>query len=445
MKRLIVFVSGWLICTAAFGQFPSQRERDSLNRLSYEDHRQMMILLGIDSLRQGANGNDLNAPNAVNYDEARANPYPVLPDPLVFNNGKPVVTPADWMVRRKEIAEFFDREVYGRVPAQAPAVDWRILEERDTMIGDRAAVMQKLTGHADNTGYPEISVDMDLTLVLPAHDPDRKPVVIEFYWGLWRRPGDTSVPQPSAWQVDCIRRGWAYALLRPTSIQADNGAGLTQGIIGLVNKGLRRKPDDWGALRAWAWGASRALDYFTGRQDLDETKVSIGGHSRYGKAALVTMASDERFSVAYVSSSGEGGAKLNRRNYGEIVENLTGSGEYHWMAGNFIRYGGPLNWDDIPVDAHELIALCAPRPVFVGCGSDGDQWTDQRGMFMATAAAGPVYRLLGKKDLGTDEMPEINHGLLEGDLVWRQHNEGHTPAPNYPYFLDFCARYWEHK
>lgn len=444
MNRLLLLVAGLMVSYNVFSQFPTQRERDSLNRLSAEDHREMMLLLHIDSLRQGANGNDMNAPNAVNYEEAKANPFPELPNPLVFKNGKTVSTPADWMKRKLEIREDFEREIYGRIPNKFPAVDWIIVKQRDTMIGEHAALMQKLIGHVDNSSFPEISVDMDLTLVLPANASDRMPVVIEFYWGLWRRPGDTSVPQPSAWQIDCIRRGWAYALLRPNSIQADNGAGLTQGIIGLVNKGQRRKPDDSGALRAWAWGASQTLDYFTGRSDLDETRVSIGGHSRYGKAALVTMAFDERFSAAYISSSGEGGAKLNRRNYGEIVENLTGSGEYHWMAGNFIKYGGPLCWDDLPVDAHELIALCAPRPVFVGCGSNGDQWTDQRGMFMATAAAGPVYRLLGKKDLGTDEMPEINHGLLEGDLVWRQHDEGHTPAPNYPYFLDFCARYWQH-
>lgn len=442
MQRLFLltlFISSYTLVRA---QFPSQRERDSLHALSQMDHREMMAQLGITELRPGANGNDMNAPNAVNYDESKANPYPDLPDPLTFRNGTPVQTAAEWKNRRDEILDDFEREVYGRIPPNVPPVTWTILRERDTLIGNLPAHLQKLAGIVDNAGHPELSVTIDLTLILPVQRNPAVPVVIEFYWGLFRRPRDTSLPKPLEWQVNCLERGWAYALLRPTSIQEDHGAGLTQGIIGLVNNGQRRKPDDWGALRAWAWGASRALDYFGDRDDLDEHRVSIGGHSRYGKAALVTMAFDERFSVAYVSSSGEGGAKLNRRNYGEIVENLTGSGEYHWMAGNFIKYGGPLHWVDLPVDAHELIALCAPRPVFVGCGSEGDQWTDQRGMFMATAAAGPVYRLLGKRDLGTKDMPDVNQGLLDGDLVWRQHDQGHTPAPNYPFFLDFCARYW---
>ena len=136
-----------------------------------------------------------------------------------------------------------------------------------------------------------------------------------------------------------IADGWGYASINPGSIQADNGAGLTKGIIGLVNKGQPRKPDDWGSLRAWAWGASRGLDYLETDKAVDAKKVGIEGVSRYGKAALVTMAFDPRFAVVLIGSSGEGGAKLHRRNLGEAVENLTGSGEYHWMAGNFLKYG----------------------------------------------------------------------------------------------------------
>ena len=154
------------------------------------------------------------------------------------------------------------------------------------------------------------------------------------------------------------------------------------------------------ALRAWAWGASRALDYFETDKVVDAKRVGIEGHSRYGKATAVTMAYDSRFAIAYISSCGEGGAKINRRNYGEIIENVAGSGEYHWMAGNFIKYAGPLNGGDLPVDGHDLIALCAPRPVFLGTGDKGDWWVDARGQFMAAVHAGPVYKLLGKKDLG---------------------------------------------
>ena len=204
-----------------------------------------------------------------------------------------------------------------------------------------------------------------------------------------------------------------------------------------------RKPDDWGALRAWAWGASRALDYLEQEPLVDARKVSIGGHSRYGKAALVALAYDERFSTGFISSSGAAGAKLHRRNAGELVENVASSGEYHWMAGNYLKYAGPLTWNDLPVDSHELIALCAPRPVFISSGLNGDAWVDARGMFMAAVAAGPVYELLGKKSLGTSEFPAVETGLMEGEVAFRQHSGGHTPGPNWPVFLDFAARYWK--
>ena len=154
--------------------------------------------------------------------------------------------------------------------------------------------------------------------------------------GRGRAPPAGSDP-PATEQL--IADGWGYASINPTSIQADNGAGLTKGIIGLVNKGQARKPDDWGSLRAWAWGASRGLDYLETDKSVDAKRVGIEGVSRYGKAALVTMAFDTRFAVVLVGSSGEGGAKLHRRNWGEAVENLTGTGEYHWMAGNFLKYG----------------------------------------------------------------------------------------------------------
>jgi hypothetical protein len=246
---------------------------------------------------------------------------------------------------------------------------------------------------------------------------------------------------PSA-QQQVLAKGWGFASLNTGSIQADNGYGLTLGIIGLVNKGQPRKVDDWGVLRAWAWGASRALDYFETDKSVDAKRVGLEGHSRWGKATIVAMAYDQRFWTAYVSSSGEGGAKLNRRDWGETVENVAGAGEYHWMAGNFIKYSGPLNWGDLPVDAHELVAMCAPRPVFISGGAtNGDGWVDAKGMFMAAAGAGPVYKLLGKKDLGTTEFPPIETPLVNGDVAFRQHSGGHTDAPNWPTFLAFADRY----
>ncbi len=257
-------------------------------------------------------------------------------------------------------------------------------------------------------------------------------------------PRDTSSTQrPLTWQQQVLAKGWGYAILIPGSVQADNGAGLTQGIIGLVNKGQPRKPDDWGSLKAWAWGASKALDYFETDKSVDAKKVAIEGHSRYGKAALVALAYEPRLATGFISSSGAGGAKLHRRNAGEIVENVAGASEYHWMAGNYMKYAGPLTWNDLPVDSHELIALCAPRPVFISSGERGDGWVDARGMFMAAVAAGPVYRLLGKKDLGTNEFPKVEKGLMDGEIAFRQHSAGHTPGPNWPVFLDFAARYFK--
>ena len=226
-----------------------------------------------------------------------------------------------------------------------------------------------------------------------------------------------------------IAAGWGFASLRPTSVQPDNGAGLTRGIIGLVNKGQPRKPDDWGALRAWAWGASRGLDYLETQSGVDAKRVGIEGVSRYGKAALVAMAFDPRFAAVLVGSSGEGGAKLHRRNFGEAVENLTGSGEYHWMAGNFLKYGaadatfGSMDAGDLPVDAHELIALCAPRPVSsvtafprkaTRCGSisRAASWRPSR---RSPCSGCSARRTSARRTTtATEKMPAVNAGLLGG-------------------------------
>jgi len=409
-----------------------------------EDHRRMMDLLKIRELRPGANPNDPKAPNAVNYDEARANPYPDLPDPLKLKNGKKVTTRKAWWNRRRpEIVEDFDREVYGRVPADAPGVKWETTSVDTDTVGGVPVVLKKLAGRVDNSFYPLITVDIQLTLATPAHSKTPVPVMMEFGFGGRGFPPPPGGRAGPTWQEQVIAKGWGYAVIVPNSIQADNGAGLTDGIIGLCNRGRPRKPDDWGALRAWAWGASRGLDYFETDPSVDAKAVGIEGLSRYGKAAIVAMAYDQRFAVGFIGSSGEGGAKLHRRNFGELVENLAGSGEYHWMAGNFIRYAGPLTPGDLPVDSHELIALCAPRPVFISVGSPKveGQWVDARGMFLAAVGAGPVYRLLGKKDLGTAEFPPQEAALTGGEVAFRQHAGGHTTGPNWPVFLEFAGRY----
>jgi hypothetical protein len=434
------------------GQQPPQPTAQQLEiqRLSLEDRQIMLDLLHITSLRMGPTSRPEPQPGRqglVNYDESKANPYPKLPDPLGLKSGKKVTSAKMWWSqRRPEIVEEFDREVYGRTPKRTPKVNWEVTATTKGMNGDLPIVTKQVVGHIDNSSYPQVTVDMDLTLTTPGNATGPVPVIMEFGGGFGGRGGARGGPGTGApaWQQQVVAKGWGYATLVPGSIQADNGAGLTQGIIGLVNKGQRRKVDDWGALKAWAWGASRALDYFETDKSVDAKRVGLEGHSRYGKATIVAMAYDERFAIAFVSSSGEGGAKLHRRNWGEQVENVAAPNEYHWMAGNFLKYSGPLNVNDLPVDSHELVALCAPRPVFLSAGAtEGDGWVDAKGTFLAGAEAGPVYKLLGKKDLGTAEFPPMETGLMDGDVSFRQHSAGHTPAPNWPAFIEFAERYFK--
>ncbi len=465
MRSIIAIFSALFACVGGGAQPPADSAaREALAALTAADHQQMMAQLGIRRLRPGPSGNE-SAPNHANYDEATANPFPNLPDPLTLKNGTKV-TSADvwWKERRPEIVEDFEREVLGRVPRNVPAIAWSLTSTEQWSAGAHPVVGRQLVGHVDNSSSPSVNVDIQMTLVLPAATKQPMPVMIMFGNGLLpsAAAGRGRAGPPSAATNDppateqLIANGWGYVSLSPTSVQADNGAGLTKGIIGLVNNGERRKPDDWGALRAWAWGASRALDYLESDKSVDARRVGIEGVSRYGKAALVAMAFDQRFAVVLVGSSGEGGAKLHRRNWGEAVENLTGAGEYHWMAGNFLKYGaeeatfGGRNAGDIPVDAHELIALCAPRPTFISYGvpEKGDaRWLDHQGSFMAAIAAQPVFRLLGAKGLGrsddyaSEKMPPVNVSLLDGQLAWRQHDGGHTDAPNWKYFIPWADRF----
>src|SRR5436305_9109843 len=256
---------------------------------SQQDRQLMLDQLHIASLRPGRNGSNKDAPNYANYDESKANPYPTLPDPLTLNNGKKIKTAKDWWTKRRpEIVELFDREIYGRMPKNVPAVKWQVTStEKETNRGVEVTT-KHLLGHVDNSSYPPVSVDIQLNLSTPANATGPVPVVMEFGIlfrpGAPRPPGITPPPGPT-WQQQVLAKGWGYATIYPTTVQADNGAGLTKGIIGLVNKGRPRKVDDWGALRAWAWGASRALDYFETDPSVDAQRVGIEGLSRYGKAA----------------------------------------------------------------------------------------------------------------------------------------------------------------
>jgi hypothetical protein len=441
------------------GQFPRMNQ-DSLRKITQQDYQRMLDLVKITAIRPGPSGT-AGAPNAANTDESKATQYTSLPDPLIFENGKPVRTAKEWFEKRRpEIVELFDREVYGRLPKNVPGVKWELVKTSNDTVSKILVITKKLLGHVDNSSYPSITVNIDLTLVTPANAKGPVPVIMEFGFAFpagmrFPAPANANRPQNApqrqgpagpSWQQQVLEAGWGYAILVPGSIQADNGAGLTQGIIGLTNKGQPRKADDWGSLRAWAWGASRAMDYFETDKAVNAKKVGIEGVSRYGKASIVTQAYDDRFAIGFIASSGAGGVKLYRRIFGEQVENLAGLSEYHWFAGNFIKYAAdPLNQNNLPVDSHELIALCAPRPVFVSSGSPtaGDSWVDGRGMFVSCVHAGPVYKLVGKKDLGTTEFPPIETALIDGDIAYRMHSGGHTGGPNWPTFIQFAKRYFD--
>ncbi|HEY6446825.1 MAG TPA: acetylxylan esterase [Acidobacteriaceae bacterium] len=471
--------------------------------------KNMMDQLGIQALRPGPSG-DEHAPNHANYDESKANPYPNVPDALTLTDGQKVTTPEMWWKqRRPQIVDLYEREVYGRVPAKVPKVTWRVTAVDHEMIGFRPVIAKDLIGHVDNAADPAIKVEIHMTLVTPLGAKGPVPVLMMFGPAGFPAPNEPrgddmarinagmkallvqqdpslakvfadhpawepmkntpfTFPQlnedgglPNTWQL--INDGWGFALFDPASVQADDGAGMTRGIIGLVNKGQPRTPEQWGALRAWAWGAGRGLDYLESDASVDAKHVGIEGVSRYGKAALVTMAFDQRFAMVLVGSSGKGGATLLRRNYGEAVESLTGC-ESYWMAGNFLKYGaseakfGSMNPGDLPVDSNELIALCAPRLTFISYGipEKGDaHWLDHRGSWMATVAASPVWTLLGVPGLSgsgftvgsdplTAPMPAVNQGLLGGKLAWRQDDGGHTDAPNMRWFLQWADGFIGH-
>ena len=509
MKKLVVFTFALCFTFSLIAQVAKTDKSKYPPLVTFtaeQDHDNMMKQLGITTVRPGPSGNESD-PNHANYDESLANPCPQLPDILTTKNGKKVINPEMWWnQRRPEIVEEIEREMYGRLPKSIPQVEWTVEITDNEFIGWTPVVAKKLRGHVKNSEYPLIDVNIDMMLVVPRNVKGPVPVLMMF-----GRPSFPAPTQPNQEDMGLINNafkqalikenpelkgvfekypayeplkyenpfaafmqrrgqepspteqllaaGWGYATIDPNSIQADNGAGITRGIIGLVNKGQPRKPDDWGALRAWAWGAARGLDYLETDTLVDAKKVGIEGVSRYGKAALVTLAFEQRFAVGLIGSSGKGGATLHRRVFGEAVESLTG-GEYYWMAGNYIKYGaeeatfGKKTGCDLPVDSHELIALCAPRLTFVSYGipEKGDaKWLDQKGSYMAAIAAGSVFKLLGVKDLGvsnnylTEEMPPVKTGLLDGELAWRQHDGGHTDAPNFEFFVLWASKFLKYE
>ena len=352
-----------------------------VNFTSQQNQENMMKQLGIKSLRPGPSGN-LSAPNHANYDTTKADPCPILPDILTTKDGKKVTTPDMWWkVRRPQIVEDYEREVYGRIPKNVPKVTWtiKVTDHEFILRGFIPVIAKEIVGHVDNNAYPLINVDMKMMLVIPSNVKGPVPVLMMFGQPSFPAPAQPSNDDmetlnatfkemmikanpavrdifekypayspftkstinffaPQTGEVSpteqLLAAGWGYCTIDPNSIQADNGDGLTKGIIGLANKGQPRNPDDWGALKSMELGSSTCIGLLETDSLVDAKKVGIEGVSRYGKDALVTLAFESRFATALVGSPGKGGVTLLRRNFGEAVESLTG-GEFYWMAGIF--------------------------------------------------------------------------------------------------------------
>jgi (4-O-methyl)-D-glucuronate---lignin esterase len=368
-------------------------------------------------------------PASTNYDESKVGTY-TLPDPLVFNDGKPVRTPREWTERRRgEILELFKAEVFGRNPKPPGSVRFDVIEsDRHALAGKAIRKQVSIYFSSSKEGPKE-----DLLIYIPAAAKKPPPVILSLnFSGNQAVIADPAVKLPVLWDrkthesrqatedsrgsdkgfdvEKVLARGYALATIYYQQIEPD--------FKGEHETGIRRAflpagetavaPDAWGAIGAWAYGLSRALDYLEKDKDVDAKRVAVMGHSRLGKTALWAGALDTRFAMVLSSCSGEGGASLARRNYGETTRNLVDVFPY-WFCTNFQKYADDSS--KLPVDAHELIALSAPRPVYVTAAED-DKWADPRGEFLACVAAGPVYRLLGAQGLGTDQFPALNQPIM---------------------------------
>lgn len=376
-----------------------------------------------------------------NYDEAKVPAYS-LPDPLKMADGRPVTTEEEWNVRRAEILAFYEEQIYGRVPENVPTVSWKV-DERDEGARGTTAITKKIegtVGSAIDGGGPKLRV----TLHVPKGAKGQVPVMLNlsFFSGEFprRRRGDSDGPPPFDPIAEVLAQGWAFAQIGYNDIQPDRPNQFEQGVIGLTLREDQTKPaaDQWGTISAWSWGASRVIDYLETDDAIDRNRIAITGASRLGKTVLWAAAKDERISSVFSVVPGAMGAALIRRDWGETLDDMVQN--FHWQfAGNLQRWVG--KWNELPVDQHMLIALIAPRPVYVN-GGIGDQWSDPKGEFLSMVATGPVYRLLGAQDLGTSELPELDHPIASGRLGFHYHSQGHRAVPeDWKQFLEFANRH----
>ena len=374
-----------------------------------------------------------------NYDESKVKRY-TLPDVLKLANGKPVRDADTWFKqRRPEILKLFQTEIYGRIPDNAPKVKWEVAStEKGAMNGK--ATMKKIVGHmSDKADGPR----MNVTMYVPAKATAPVPVILTITFGGGTGKGaKLGGGKAEPISAEILDRGWAYATIGYGDIQPDRDNAYKEGVIGLTLKPGQDKPaaDEWGGVSAWAWGISRIVDYLETDKAIDAKCIGIQGHSRLGRTVLWAGAQDDRIAATFASCSGEAGAALARRDWGETVDDMAQN--FPWqLAGNYQKWVG--RWNDMPVDSHMLIALVAPRALFCN-GGTGDQWANPVGEFLGMVAAGPVYKLVGKKDLGVTELPPLDVAVTDGDLGWVYHTGGHVATPaDWKAFLDFAGRHFK--
>ncbi|WP_338243526.1 alpha/beta hydrolase family protein [Aurantiacibacter hainanensis] len=394
-------------------------------------HRAENERLGYGELRPGADGNDPDAPNAANFDEDRVGNLSV---PSLFRDDNGAAE--GWSARRAELARLIENEWVGRVPESAREIEivWTKQEVDD---GDQ------WLGQLMRPGYPMgPTIDARLSLPPQARRAGSRPVpvVIEYSY-IW--PPDFRFPGPPAPSLReaALARGWGHVAYRPTLLQADDTALLSQGLIGMT--AWPRGEHDWGALRAWAWGASRLREALAADPLIDGSRIVLAGHSRFGKAVLVAAAFDHEFADALVSSSGAGGAKLMRRDFGERLENMADPYASVWYAPRIKHYAGNASLEQWPVDAHMLIALRAPRPLLISTGTvaQGDGWTDPAGQWQATLLARAAWRATGADTFPDEARPQPGHGPLETPLAFYQHAEGHVMWPAFEALFNHTERF----
>lgn len=390
----------------------------------------------------------------VNYDEAKVGSY-TLPDPLVLANGKRVRNARTWyQKRRPEIVRLFEENQFGRSPGRPPGMSFDVFDKGTPALGGKA-IRRQVTISLSGAGLQPVKID--LLIYLPAGARKPVPMLLNLsFVANSNAVDDPGVKVGEVWNRDkkkvpasqgmrfgrlnidnFLARGFGVATVYYGDIDPDFAGGLPYGVRALFLKPGQTEPapDEWGAIGAWAWGLSRALDYLETDKDVDAKRVAILGVSRLGKTVLWAGAHDTRFAMVIASCSGEGGAALSRRNYGETIAHLTAPTRYFYQfCGNYAKFAEHV--DRLPVDAHMLLALIAPRPVLLQTG-DKDFWSDPKGEFLAAVAAEPVYRLLGKQGLGTDQMPPAGTPILH-TIGYYMHAGGHGAMPaDWDQFLKF--------